>query len=122
MSEGRRVEDSGRSSRQNVNGEGVSVDKEGGRGEVVCMWVFFFFSAEGGIRGAGESRGRGDVYEREGGCVGVCVCVCQCLCLCLCLCLCVVSYIHLSLPTTLYVYIFGVAVSVSKKNITYCLP
>ena len=39
----------------------------GGEGRV-CGWsclLCFFFQAEGGIRGAQESRGLGDVYKRQ---------------------------------------------------------
>ena len=30
-----------------------------------CVFVFFFFQAEDGIRDAQESRGLGDVYKRQ---------------------------------------------------------
>ena len=35
----------------------------------------FFFQAEDGMRGALESRGLGDVCERQGCVLSVCVCV-----------------------------------------------
>eukprot|EP00658_Telonema_sp_P-2_P065249 TRINITY_DN54541_c0_g1_i1.p1 TRINITY_DN54541_c0_g1~~TRINITY_DN54541_c0_g1_i1.p1 ORF type:complete len:316 (-),score=35.98 TRINITY_DN54541_c0_g1_i1:210-1157(-) len=35
-------------------------------GVVICVFVFFFFQAEDGIRDAQESRGLGDVYKRQG--------------------------------------------------------
>ena len=31
----------------------------------MCVYVFFFFQAEDGIRDAQESRGLGDVYKRQ---------------------------------------------------------
>eukprot|EP00658_Telonema_sp_P-2_P063316 TRINITY_DN52052_c0_g1_i1.p1 TRINITY_DN52052_c0_g1~~TRINITY_DN52052_c0_g1_i1.p1 ORF type:complete len:135 (-),score=30.70 TRINITY_DN52052_c0_g1_i1:171-575(-) len=32
----------------------------------ICLYFFFFFQAEDGIRDAQESRGLGDVYKRQG--------------------------------------------------------
>ncbi len=43
-----------------------------------------FFQGESGRRGAEESCGFGDVYER-GVCVFVCLFVCSFVCLCVCL-------------------------------------
>ena len=32
---------------------------------LLCMWCFFFFQAEDGIRDLVRSRGLGDVYKRQ---------------------------------------------------------
>ena len=32
---------------------------------ICCLFLFFFFQAEDGIRDAQESRGLGDVYKRQ---------------------------------------------------------